>query len=169
MELEIPARPEFVSLARLVVSNVAALPSHPISTERVDDLCLAVSEAATNAIEAHRAAQTNERVTVRCRAEDGSLQVDVVDRGRGFDPASLPLHPPVTDPARLEFERGLGIPLIRALVDEVAFSDASPGTQVRLVIRAEALDIEVNGAEANGAEANGAGDPNSLPPPADAL
>ena len=59
----------------------------------------------------------------------------VEDRGHGFDPAQLPDHPPVTDPDRLKFERGLGIPLIRALVDEVEFSPTGQGTSVRLIMR----------------------------------
>jgi serine/threonine-protein kinase RsbW len=134
IELEIPARAEFVALARLVVSALAASDSN-LADERVDDLKLAVSEACTNAIEAHGAAGTEERVLVRCRAGDDLLEVCVEDRGRGFDPAQLPDHPPVTDPDRLKFERGLGIPLIRALVDEVEFSPTGQGTAVRLVMR----------------------------------
>ena len=35
---------------------------------------------------------------------------------------------------RQDFERGLGIPLIRALVDEVEFSSSDDGTAVRLVM-----------------------------------
>ncbi|MDQ6910182.1 MAG: ATP-binding protein, partial [Actinomycetota bacterium] len=69
-----------------------------------------------------------------CTDERG-LEVSVEDRGPGFDPASLPDHPPVTDPARLKFERGLGIPLIRALVDEVEISSSGQGTAVRLLMR----------------------------------
>jgi anti-sigma regulatory factor (Ser/Thr protein kinase) len=134
IELEIPARAEFVALARLVVSALAASDSS-LADERIDDLKLAVSEACTNAIEAHDAAGTEERVLVRCRAADDSLEVCVEDRGEGFDPAELPDHPPVTDPDRLKFERGLGIPLIRALVDEVEFSPTGHGTAVRLVMR----------------------------------
>jgi len=134
IELEIPARAEFVALARLVVSALAASDS-TLADERIDDLKLAVSEACTNAIEAHDAAGSDERVLVRCRTADDSLEVCVEDRGRGFDPSQLPDHPPVTDPDRLKFERGLGIPLIRALVDEVEFSSTGQGTAVRLVMR----------------------------------
>ena len=134
IELEIPARAEFVALARLVVSALAASDSS-LADERIDDLKLAVSEACTNAIEAHEVAGTEERVLLRCRAGDESLEVYVEDRGHGFDPAVLPDHPPVTDPDRLKFERGLGIPLIRALVDEVEFSPTGQGTAVRLVMR----------------------------------
>ncbi|HEX3622818.1 MAG TPA: ATP-binding protein [Acidimicrobiales bacterium] len=134
IELEIPARAEFVALARLVVSALAASDSN-LADERIDDLKLAVSEACTNAIEAHDAAGSDERVLVRCRADDDLLEVCVEDRGQGFDPAELPDHPPVTDPDRLKFERGLGIPLIRALVDEVEFSPTGQGTAVRLIMR----------------------------------
>ena len=134
IELEIPARAEFVALARLVVSALASSDSN-LGDERIDDLKLAVSEACTNAIEAHDAAGSDERVLVRCQAGADSLEVCVEDRGHGFDPAELPDHPPVTDPDRLKFERGLGIPLIRALVDEVEFSPTDQGTSVRLVMR----------------------------------
>lgn len=134
IELEIPARAEFVALARLVVSALASSDS-TLADERIDDLKLAVSEACTNAIEAHDAAGSVERVLVRCQAGTDALEVCVEDRGHGFDPSDLPDHPPVTDPDRLKFERGLGIPLIRALVDEVEFSPTEEGTSVKLVMR----------------------------------
>jgi serine/threonine-protein kinase RsbW len=141
IELEIPARAEFVALARLVVAALAASDS-TLPDERIDDLKLAVSEACTNAIEAHDAAGSAERVLVRCQAGTDSLEVFIEDQGHGFDPAELPDHPPVTDPDRLKFERGLGIPLIRALVDEVDFSPTAQGTSVRLVMR-----LGANGSE----------------------
>ncbi len=134
IELEIPARAEFVALARLVVSALASSDSN-LADERIDDLKLAVSEACTNAIEAHDAAGSDERVLVRCIAGEDALEIRVEDRGHGFDPGGLPDHPPVTDPDRLKFERGLGIPLIRALVDEVEFRPTGKGTSVRLVMR----------------------------------
>jgi anti-sigma regulatory factor (Ser/Thr protein kinase) len=62
------------------------------------------------------------------------VEVLIRDRGSGFDPKRLRPHPPVTDPARLDFERGLGIPLIRALTDDVAFESSEKGTDVRLVL-----------------------------------
>lgn len=134
VELEIPARAEFVALARLAVSAMAASDGD-LPDERIDDLKLAVSEACTNAIEAHGTIDADDRVVVRCWVDGDGLEVRVCDRGPGFDPAKLPDHPPVTDPARLKFERGLGIPLIRALVDVVEFTSSDKGTEVRLVMR----------------------------------
>lgn len=133
IELEIPARAEYVGLARLVVSSLASA-RRALADDRVDDLKLAVSEACTNAIEAHADAVVDERVTLRWSEGDDRLQVQVEDRGQGFDPENLPEHPPVTDPERLDFERGLGIPLIRTLVDEVEFDPSAAGTSVRLVM-----------------------------------
>jgi serine/threonine-protein kinase RsbW len=134
VELEIPARAEFVALARLAVSAIAAADGE-LEDERLDDLKLAVSEACTNAIEAHSSIDTDERVIVRCSVDETGLEVRIEDRGPGFEPSRLPDHPPVTDPDRLKFERGLGIPLIRALVDEVGFLSSDKGTEVRLVMR----------------------------------
>ncbi len=142
--LEIPARAEFVALARLVVAALAATDSQ-LADERVDDLKIAVSEACTNAIEAHDLVSTDERVRVRCRTAERGLEVSVEDRGPGFDPSRLPDHPPVTDPDRLKFERGLGIPLIRALVDEVEITSSDDGTAVRLVMLHAPDDVGDNG------------------------
>ncbi len=133
VELEIPARPEFVALARLVVSAMASA-DPTLSDDQVDDLKIAVSEACTNAIEAHDAIATDERVLLKCWSDERGLRVTVEDRGPGFDPSSLPDHPLPSDPDRLKFERGLGIPLIRALVDEVEISSSKDGTEVRLAM-----------------------------------
>jgi serine/threonine-protein kinase RsbW len=132
--LEIPARAEFVALARLVVSAMAASDGELVD-ERVDDLKIAVSEACTNAIEAYGGSANDQPVTVRCWVASRGLEVSIEDQGPGFDPANLPDHPPVTDPDRLRFERGLGIPLIRALVDEVEITSTQEGTAVRMVMR----------------------------------
>ncbi len=139
IELEIPARPEFLAVARLVVSAAAA--NEPtFSEERIDDLRLAVSEAATNAIEEQRRANRVDGgdvgVTIRCTVDSGQVEVEVGDQGAGFDPNLLVPHPDVTDPARLDHERGLGIPLIRLLTDEVEFRPSAAGTVVRMVVHA---------------------------------
>lgn len=135
VELEIPARPEFVSVARIVVGCLASEVGFP--EDRIDDLRLAVSEACTNAIEAHDAAETDERVRLSCRIDPECLEIDIEDRGPGFDPDGLGQHPPVTDPDRLYFERGLGIPLIKSLVDVAEFTSTGSGTNVHMVLNRE--------------------------------
>ncbi len=139
IELEIPARPEFVALARLVISSLACSRRN-LSDDRVDDLKVAVSEACTNAIEAHHSAATNDSVLIRCTEHDDRIEVEIQDRGSGFDPDTLPEHPPVTDPERLNFERGLGIPLIRTLVDDVRIDSSGDGTRVTMSMTCLAVD-----------------------------
>jgi serine/threonine-protein kinase RsbW len=139
IELEIPARPEYVALARLVVSSLASA-RRDLTDDRVDDLKVAVSEACTNAIEAHHSAESDDSVIVRCVEHDDRLDVEIEDRGSGFDPEALPEHPPVTDPERLNFERGLGIPLIRTLVDDVLISSSGEGTKVTMSINCGPAD-----------------------------
>jgi serine/threonine-protein kinase RsbW len=109
--------------------------------EQVDDLKLAVSEACTNAVEAHRRAGTGVPIRVLVFEMADRIEVHVIDHGGGFDPLSLPPHPRVTDPDRLNFERGLGVPLIRSLVDEVEFTRSGPGMTVRMVLFSSALAI----------------------------
>lgn len=139
IELEIPARPDYLALARLIVAAAAA--GEPRFTlERIADLRVAVSEACTNAMEAQGRGAGNggapDNILIRCKLESERVQVEVVDHGDGFDVDGLEGHPPVTDPARLDHERGLGIPLIRLLTDEAEFIPSSDGTAVRMVLHA---------------------------------
>ena len=133
VRLEIPALPAFVGVARTVVAAVAtSVPG--IDDDRLEDLRIAVSEACTNAVEAHQAAGMDDRVVLRCLVVPDALEVRVEDSGTGFDPEAVPPRPPVGDPAHLRAERGWGIQLIRALVDDVEFVPSDEGTAVRLTM-----------------------------------
>ena len=141
LALEVPASAEYIAIARLVVSSLASS-RRDLADDRIDDLKLAVSEACTNAIEAHGAADSSEHVRIQVRENNDKFEVTIEDRGQGFDPATLPEHPPVTDPDRLNFERGLGIPLIRTLVDLVEFVPSAKGTAVRLTVYGGPAELE---------------------------
>lgn len=133
IELRIPPNVEFLSLVRSVISSAASL-DVALPDERIDDLRLAVSEATTNAIEAHHRRGTSEAIAITCDLHEDMVRVQVRDKGTGFDPDALVPHPPVTDPERLEFERGLGIPLMRKLADEHEIQPSPDGTAVLLAI-----------------------------------
>lgn len=133
VELEIPASVEYVALARLVVSALASARCE-VADDRIDDLKLAVSEACTNAIEAHGYSGIDTPISLRC-AEDGErLEVVVQDRGTVSDSPLVPQPSELVDPDRAHFERSLGIPLIRTLVDEVGIHSTDAGTSVRMVL-----------------------------------
>ena len=57
----------------------------------------------------------------------------MLDQGAGFDPTGW-RHARAGDPARLQHEHGLGLPLMRVLADEAEISSGEAGTAVRLVV-----------------------------------
>ena len=136
IELDLPPRPEIVSVARLVVGSLAmADPS--FDDERAADLRLAVSEACTNAVQAQQRARDESPIQLRYRVWPGTIEVTVTDAGGGFDIGEAQRPVDLTDPERLEYEGGLGIPLIRLLADEAEFRTLEHGTQVVMVFGPE--------------------------------
>lgn len=133
VELEIPARADYLSLARLVVAAAASL-EPTFRDERIDDLRIAVSEATTNAVESHADLTGDDRIVIRCNLGEDRIEVEVVDHGPGFDPADVTTAPDAQAPDRLDVERGLGIPLMRVLADEAEIRSSDAGTAVRLVV-----------------------------------
>ena len=134
VELEVPARLEFLAMIRRLVSATARV-QLAWDEQRLADLELAVSEACTNAIEAHAAAEAEAPVAIHVRLSDAGVEVTVVDHARGFDPGALDEPPEPSDPRRLHSERGMGIPIMCMIADEADFLPTPSGTAVRLVLR----------------------------------
>lgn len=145
LELDVPSSPEYIAIVRLVVAS-AASSRRALADERIDDLKLAVSEACTNAIEANRAVNPGAPVHVEVWEAPDRFEVNIEDSGPGFDPDTLEFPPPITDPERLNFERGLGIPLIKTLVDKAAFIRKEKGTSVRVTVFGGPADGDDTGA-----------------------
>ena len=135
VRLEIPARAQYLGLARQVVAAAAAT-EPTFRDERIDALRIAVSEATTNAIEAHADLEKDERIVIRCNLGADQIEVEVMDRGAGFgsDTPAMPAMPDPTASDRLYREHGLGLPLIRVLADEAEIRSGEGGTAVRLVV-----------------------------------
>ena len=131
--LEIPSEVEYLSLVRAVVASAARV-DQSLGDQRIDDLRLAVSEATTNAIRSHATRGSSERITIRFGLEGERIEVEVQDRGSGFDPEKLDPAGPLTDKGRLEYEGGFGIPLMKILADEITIESADEGTTVNLTV-----------------------------------
>ncbi len=132
-EIEIPAQAEYLSLVRSLVEEAAEAKT-ALSRERVEDFKVAVSEATTNAIEAHSRASSDAAIKIRCTFSRGRIEFHIKDKGLGFDPGQIQVLPEPEDPNRLSFERGLGIYLMKVLTDKVEIQSTADGTQVTLVI-----------------------------------
>jgi serine/threonine-protein kinase RsbW len=133
VELDIPARMDYLGIVRQVVSDVAAA-AEILDPAQVFDLKVAVSEACTNAMQAHRGLENSDAIAVRFVISADRVVVEIADQGRGFEPASLTQLPPPEHPDRLHHERGLGLPLIRSLADQVEIESSPDGTSVRVTM-----------------------------------
>jgi len=143
VEIEIPPKPDFVALVRHVVGAVARMGG--LSPDLVDNVKLAVSEAATNAVTMTARTQSEDNVEIRAELEGDRLVVQVTDRG-SHDEALRSLQSGDTDPSSLDFsfERGLSLPLIQGLVDEFEIEPRDGGGSVIRMTIIEA-DAEVAG------------------------
>ena len=117
--LDIPPDPEHVRTARLFAA--AAARHFGLEEEGVEDLKVAISEACTNAIQAHRAAGIDAGIHIVATADPDLVRLDVVDAGEGFDLEGAAMRADYTPPAGLS-SGSLGLALIRSLFPKVEIS-----------------------------------------------
>jgi anti-sigma regulatory factor (Ser/Thr protein kinase) len=138
VELEIPARPEFVGVARMAVGALAGI-RPGFAYERIDDLRIVVSEACTSAIEMlaqHPAPSGDGPPNLRLRCIDGpkTLEVRIEAPGSAFDSAfPAPDPEPDVDTFRIS--------LIRALVDNAELRSTPGGTELCLTLHRDAAAV----------------------------
>ena len=131
LDIEFPAKPRYVRMARHTVSALARM--RQADEELVEDIRLAVSEACTRAVAVNEEAGAGP-VGVLASVEDGVFTVEVFDRGPGPE-RSVSGPPGEIDTSELPFDRALALPLIRGLVEEVGLSAREGGgTIVRMSV-----------------------------------
>lgn len=97
-----------------------------------DSIAIALTEVVSNAIYHGNRQDPTKQVEVWVSVQKNQVTIRVKDQGEGFDPSSLkdPLSP-----ENLLRDRGRGIFILRALMDEVKFDFSQGGTLVTLVKR----------------------------------
>jgi len=113
-------------------ARIAGLVSH-----RIEDLKTAVAEACLNAIEHGNRGRPEARVLIHLNCDGETFTVTVVDEGEGI--AEFPKEPDIEQKlAKLETPRGLGIFLMKNLMDRVEFNrKTARGHSVTMVLRME--------------------------------
>jgi serine/threonine-protein kinase RsbW len=123
VHIRMPAKAEYVSVARLTAAAVAA--RHGFTYDEIEDLKIAVSEACTAAIAARTAARP---LALRFVPAEGGLEIWVQSGRLGV--------PAFNSPGARADEPALGLFLMRCLVDDVRFVDEGDGAAaVRLLKR----------------------------------
>jgi anti-sigma regulatory factor (Ser/Thr protein kinase) len=126
VELEVPARPEYVAVVRLALASLGRLAG--LDEAAVDDLKIAVSEATTSAMLVNRAAGGSDPVTIAWTRRDGRVVVEIFDRG----PQEGAEEVAEGDLARAD----ISVALLESIVDgcEVVERSDGPGSCTRLYI-----------------------------------
>jgi serine/threonine-protein kinase RsbW len=126
--LRIPAKAEYISLGRLALTGLARV--RPLPDEVLADLKLALTEACSNSVR-HAYEGGSGVVDVVFDLQPGGLAIEVSDDGPGFA-----YEEPAVDAEDLS-EGGLGIAIIRALVDDLELGgrEAGGGSRLRFVKR----------------------------------
>jgi anti-sigma regulatory factor (Ser/Thr protein kinase) len=131
--LQVPSSTENLALIREFVCAVGDQAG--FDEKDVMRLQLAVDEACANVIEHAYALETTHEVTIRAVMDDDALRFEIVDHGKGFDPANideLQLDQLIKD----HRSGGLGLRLIRSVMDDVQYQ-IIPGekNELRMVKR----------------------------------
>jgi serine/threonine-protein kinase RsbW len=128
--LSFPAKPDYLLLARLALSGVAR--QLPVGDDQLADLKLALTEACGNAVR-HAYVDTPGDVSVVFEIEDERLLMTVEDRGEGIRAPDSPADDEEVSVRPLE--SGMGMPIIRAIVDELVVESGPDGrgTRVRMI------------------------------------
>ncbi len=125
IELSIPNKAEFVSVVRLTLVAIANRVGFNI--EEIEDLKVAIAEACTNAI-THGKNYPSESIAITFILKEDRLEIEVKDQGAGC------VVEKIKEPRIEELnENGLGIFIIRSLMDEVEIhSEPDQGMTIKM-------------------------------------
>src|SRR5215472_5310576 len=117
--VEIVMRNEIAELAKLRdglerIGAELGVPGKPLM-----QLQVALDEIASNVIKYGWPKGGNHKLWVRITGQQGRIEVEIVDDGREFDPRLAP--PPEPQPAGRRRPGGLGIQMVKQLVDRVEY------------------------------------------------
>ena len=116
--IDFPAKAENIALAEKLIDEACA--RYDVHESIYGNLLIALTEAVNNAIHHGNKLDPSKTVTMGYEKKDDRIVFMVQDQGPGFDHDNLP---DPTDPKNLEKPHGRGVFLMRALADEVEFTD----------------------------------------------
>jgi len=132
VKLDIPAKPEYVSLGRLALSGL--LRSRGYSEDAVADLKLALTEACSNSVR-HAYDHDDGQVHLEFTVHDDRVTVLIRDEGDGFHEDDVDCPECQNLPEIHLSEGGMGISIIRAVVDDFDLRKPDEGGTVLLLTK----------------------------------
>lgn len=127
-ELRVPAENASLQKLRDFVTRIGK--KHRFSDKLINAFKLAVDEASTNIIRHSYRDRTGE-ITIRAVIRKESFTISLIDQGRYFDPTNVK-NPDLKRYVAIGKKGGLGIFMIRKLVDDISYSKTTEGNELRL-------------------------------------
>jgi serine/threonine-protein kinase RsbW len=125
ISLELPAKSEYVSIARLTASVIANRIGFDV--EEIEDIKVAVGEACNNAV--IHGNNLDAKFNIEFTVSEDSLKIEITDRGEGFSFEDYK-EPDLENPK----ENGLGIFIMKTLMDDVTIDIGDGnGTKITLI------------------------------------
>ena len=129
--LTIPAQLEKLALVRHFVTSAAA--TLPCDEEIIDDIILATDEAVTNII-VHGYEEKEGDICVTVCHEPDACVVILADNAPAYNPNNAP-RPDINAPLSARPLGGLGVHLIRHLMDELHYQQKSDGSNELILVK----------------------------------
>ena len=129
-ELTIKSVTGNLTLVRDFVKTAAA--KCGFEDESIEKIVLAVDEACTNVIKHAYKNSPEGDITIKVSSSRQKMTVSITDHGSDFDPSLVP-EPDIKEYYRQHKVGGLGLFLMRKLMDEVKYSSAGNKNQVKLI------------------------------------
>lgn len=143
--LQTPSSTEYLAMIRDFVGSIGDRAG--MTEDEQNMLALVVDEACSNVIEHSYGADQSKDVTVRAMLDDESIQIYVIDNGKGFDPSSVQ-QKDVKQLMREGRSGGLGMRLMRKWMDEVKY-EIVPGVKNELRMVKRLKKAETSGSAAS--------------------
>jgi len=130
MKIEFLSKSSNEAFARIVAAAFASQLDPTV--EELTDVKTAVSEAVTNAV-IHGYENKPGIITMICRLYSSSIEIEIIDKGKGIENVELARQPMYSSKPELE-RSGMGFTVMESFMDKVDVeSEPGKGTKVTLV------------------------------------
>ncbi len=129
-QLRVPAHIDYLADLRDFVTKIGR--KYHLSEKLVKSFKLAIDEAATNIIRhAYRGTNQQGYITLRAVVRKTSVTFSLIDQGKYFDPTRV-TEPDLNRYVAIGKKGGLGIFIMRRLMDEIDYRKTEEGNELRL-------------------------------------
>lgn len=128
--LSVEASTEHLSEVREFVATHAQ--NTGLKAKQIDEIQLAVDEAYTNIIKHAYKNSPKKKVNIEIGSDSSQVWITLIDEGNSFDPTTYS-EPDIMQRIKQKKRGGMGVYLIKKLMDQVQYSSKGQVNEIRMV------------------------------------